>query len=229
MKIKIQTIVVIGAESRGREIALACVRAGYATILEDVSRSRLENAVVWLEKSLRALPNPPVGAQHCCAPVGTIAPPQQLERPANWLRTSSVLEDAVRDADLILESAADELEVKLELFTLFDKFAKPGAILASTSASVSIADMASVTFCAERCIGMRFPEILSSRPSGCALAQPEAEGPAFSAHANVIELVVTQETSAETVAACREVASRMGKAAVVVQETASALGRSAKG
>ena len=38
------------------------------------------------------------------------------------------MEDAIRDAHLIIETAADELETKLELFTIFDKFAKPNAI-----------------------------------------------------------------------------------------------------
>ena len=197
MKTEIQSIAVIGADSLGRGIAQAFLRAGYATILEDRSRSRLEAAVAWIwgaidegkpgGKHLEVLPT---GAQQCCAPT--------MESCADLLRATSVIEDAVRDADLILEAAADELEVKLELFTLFDKFAKPGAILASTSASLSIADMASVTFCAERCIGLRFFD------------------------SGAIELVVTPETSAETIAACREVARRMGREVVVVADGESA-------
>jgi 3-hydroxyacyl-CoA dehydrogenase len=114
------------------------------------------------------------------------------------LITATTLEDAVRDADLIIEAVAEEMEMKIELFTIFDKFAKPGAILASSSPALSIADMASVTFCAERCIGMRFPAA--------------AEGK------NILELVCAPETSNETVATCREVARRMGKEINVVQE-----------
>jgi 3-hydroxyacyl-CoA dehydrogenase len=232
----IQNIAVIGADPRGRAIALACLCAGYATILEDISRSRLEEAVAWLERSLRDVPNPFVGAQHRCAPFATISTSEHVAsdsvvvaqhavplQNAGRLRTTSVLEDAVRDADLIIESAADELEVKLELFTLFDKFAKPGAILASTSASLSIADMASVTFCADRCIGLRFPDALSSRPLGCALAQPKAEGSAFSLEPNAIELVVTPETSTDTIAACREFARRLSKEVRIIREGDPAL------
>ena len=188
----IQTIAVIGADAQGRAIALACLRAKYATILEDVSRSRLDDAVASLEQ------NGVLGVN--------VAPGSLARHPSCGLRTTSVIEDAVRDADLIIESAADELEVKLELFTLFDKFAKPGAILASTSASLSIADMASVTFCADRCIGLRFDDVAQS---------------------NAIELVVTPETSTDTVVACREFARRLNKEVRIVREGDPALKRGA--
>jgi 3-hydroxybutyryl-CoA dehydrogenase len=179
VKTEIQTIAVIGAGSRGREIALAALRAGYATILEDVSRARLEDAVAWIHQGAAA-------------------------RAITLLRTSGVIEEAVRDADLIIEAAAEEMEVKIELFTLFDKFAKPHAILASSSDSLSIADMASVTFCAERCIGMRF---LNS-----------------GAKENTLALVTRPETSGETIAACREVGSRMSRNVFIVED-GSAAGR----
>jgi 3-hydroxybutyryl-CoA dehydrogenase len=90
------------------------------------------------------------------------------------------------------------MEVKVELFTIFDRFAKPGVIFASTSASVSITELAEVTFCAERCIGMRF---LAGAAS--------VEG---------LELVRGRETSEGTVAVCREVGRRLGREVVVVSE-----------
>ncbi len=88
--------------------------------------------------------------------------------------------------------------MKIELFTIFDKFAKPGAIFASTTASLSIADLAAVTFCPERCIGMRFST--NARGDGC------------------LGLVKGRETSGETVAACREVGRRMGKDVSVLSD-----------
>ena len=60
------------------------------------------------------------------------------------------------EAELIIETVSDEMEMKIELFTIFDKFAKPGAIFASTTTSLRITDLAAVTFRPERCIGMRF-------------------------------------------------------------------------
>jgi 3-hydroxybutyryl-CoA dehydrogenase len=89
-----------------------------------------------------------------------------------------------------METVSDEMETKIELFTVFDKFAKPGAIFASTTTSLPITDLAAVTFRPERCIGMRFS------------TGTQATGR--------LELVKGCETSEETVAACREVGRRMG-------------------
>jgi 3-hydroxyacyl-CoA dehydrogenase len=114
------------------------------------------------------------------------------------LTTAASAEDASREADLIIEAVADEMEMKIELFTIFDKFAKPGAIFASTTTSLSISEMAAVTFCPERCIGMRF---FGDAPN-----------------ANRLELVKAGETSEETIAACREVVRRMGKQVLVTRE-----------
>jgi 3-hydroxyacyl-CoA dehydrogenase len=169
MKAQIKAIAVIGAGERGCEIASAALRAGYAVILEDVSESRLEQAAAALSR---------------------------LDSACSRLATAKTAEHAVRDANLIIEAVAEEMEMKIELFTIFDKFAKPHAILASSSPTLSIADMASVTFCAERCIGMRF--------------SPSADVK------NVLQLVRSPETSQETVVACSEVGRRMGKEVVVV-------------
>jgi 3-hydroxybutyryl-CoA dehydrogenase len=97
---------------------------------------------------------------------------------------------------LIIEAVSDEMEMKVELFTIFDKFAKPGAIFASTTSLLSITDLAALTFCPERCIGVRF----------------FVDGP----HAGRLELVCGRETSEETVAACREVGRCMGKEVVII-------------
>jgi 3-hydroxybutyryl-CoA dehydrogenase len=169
---EIHTMAVIGAGDRGREMAAAALRAGYRVILEDVSQPRLEQAAA-------ALSGLGEGAR-------------------SRLVLTSNLEGALREADLVIEVVAEELEMKIEMFTIFDKFTKPDAILASSALSLSIADMASVTFCAERCIGMRF-----SHSAG---------------GANVLELVRSPKTSQETLAACSEVGRRMGKQVVVLSE-----------
>jgi 3-hydroxybutyryl-CoA dehydrogenase len=167
----IQTIAVIGAGEQGREIACDALLAGYRTLLEDVSENRLQRAADWI------------------ANVSTEA--------RSRLVLASKIEEAVREADLLIEAVADEMEMKIEMFTIFDKFAKPNAILASTSRSVSIAELAEVTFCRERCIGMRF---LSS-PGESAL-----------------ELTCTADTSETTIAACQEVGRRLGKDVTILKD-----------
>src|SRR5260370_19628156 len=72
------------------------------------------------------------------------------------LTTSRSVEDVCREADLLIEAVPEEMEVKLEIFTIFDKFALPGAILASNTSSLSITELAAITFRAENCIGMHF-------------------------------------------------------------------------
>jgi 3-hydroxybutyryl-CoA dehydrogenase len=168
----IQTIAVIGAGEQGREIACGALLAGYRTLLEDVSENRLQQAADWIA-SVSA------EARSC-------------------LVLASKIEDAVREADLIVEAVADEMEMKIEMFTIFDKFAKPNAILASTSRLVAIVDLAEVTFCRERCIGMHF------------VSTPGEE--------NALELICTAETSETTVAACQEIGRRLGKNVTVLKD-----------
>ena len=169
----IQTIAVIGAGDEGRQFALAASLAGYRTILEDVSDTRLAQAVAWI------------------AAVDADA--------ASRLLLAREVEAAVREADLIIEAVAEEMEMKVEMFTIFDKFAKPGVIFASSSRSVPIGELAAVTFCPERCIGMR--RISAAR------------------HGDALELVCAPDTSEETMERCREVARRMGKGVAVAAES----------
>ena len=100
----------------------------------------------------------------------------------------------------MIEATPEEMETKLEIFTLLDKFAKPGAILASTTTSLSVTEIATITFRAEHCVGMRFFDPV-----------PEM---------NVLEVVRALETSDETISACVEVGRRMGEEVVVVRESA---------
>jgi 3-hydroxyacyl-CoA dehydrogenase len=172
---EIQTIAVIGTGDQGREIACAVLLAGYRTILEDVSENRRERAAASILSSAN------VGAE-----------------ARSRLVLASEVEEAVREADLIVEAVAEEMEMKIEMFTIFDKFAKPDAIFASSSLSLSISELAAVTFCPEHCVGMRF------------VRRPGKE--------NALELVCTPQTSEETVSRCREVGRRMGKEVMVVAE-----------
>jgi 3-hydroxybutyryl-CoA dehydrogenase len=171
------TIAIIGAGELGRQFACLSLRAGYRTILEDVSLTAVERAV----RAIRELAATPAAA------LG------DLEAK---LATAHSVEEAVREADLIIETVADELEMKLELFTIFDKFAKPGAIFAGTSNSIRISDLAEMTFCPECCIGMR-------------LASQQ------------LQLVRGRTTSQQTVECCIAAARRMHLTVEVIHEDAT--------
>ena len=183
----IEIIGVIGAGAAGREIARTAILGGVRTILEDVSPERLERAIASIKESLRA-----------ALAGGEITEPQAafaLER----LSTASRVDTVARVADMLIETVPDEMEVKLEIFTILDKFAKPDAILASNT-SLSIAEIASITFRTENCVGMRFVH----RPST----------------ATLLEIVRGPDTSDQTVAACLEIGRRMGFESRVADELA---------
>lgn len=180
---EVKTIAVIGAGLRGRSIALAAATTGYQTILEDVCDARLEAAKAWIMENLRRSVAAASGGE-----------PVQSAEVSNFT-IANTIEDAIRDADLIIETLPDEMEMQIELFTILDKFAKPNAIFASTG-HLSITELAEVTYCAERCVAMRFGD----------------------GETKTVTLAKTAQTSGESVAACSEVVRRFGKSVIVVDD-----------
>jgi 3-hydroxybutyryl-CoA dehydrogenase len=171
----------------GRGIAYAAAFGGYKTVLEDISPAMLKQATTWITKAF----DEGVSRGKVDASVRDTA--------LKNLSTASKVEDAIREADLIIEAVPEEMEMKIELFTIFDKFGKPGAIFASNTSSLSISDMSDVVVHRERCIGLHFFNPVPKM--------------------KLIEIVRTPQTSDETVSVCREVGSRMGKEVVVVRES----------
>ncbi|HYL69131.1 MAG TPA: 3-hydroxyacyl-CoA dehydrogenase NAD-binding domain-containing protein [Candidatus Limnocylindria bacterium] len=183
----VKTIGVIGAGAKGCEIACASLMAGFRTVLEDVSPEILERGVANIRQTLEE-----------CVTAGKITPQQKDAAHAN-LSTANKVEDVCRQADLLIEALPEEMEMQLEIFTIFDKFARTDAILASTASSLSINELAAITFRMENCVGLRF-----SCPT------PDVK---------LLEIIRATETSDATVAACAEVGRRMGKKAVVLRES----------
>jgi len=184
--LEVKTIAVIGAGITGRGIARAAALAGYATVLEEVSDTIVASAMSWIHDAL----NDDVQLGNLDAAARDAA----LAR----ITTSQVVDEAIRNADLIIEVVPDELEMKLELFTIFDKFAKPNAIFASNTSSLSISDFTDIVIARERCIGMHFFNPVPKM--------------------RLVEIVRTPRTSDETVTTCVSVAHRMQKETVIVHE-----------
>ena len=187
IEMHIKTIGVIGANPVGREIALAALIGGYRVVLEDVSREMLEKGTAYIKQSLDER------AAH------RELSQQERESALARLSAASRVDEVCRVADMLIETVPDEMEVKLEIFTIFDKFAKPGAILASNT-SLSITEIASITFRTEDCIGMRFANPLP--------------------RITRVELVRGADTSDATIAACSEAARRMGMEVAIIYESA---------
>jgi len=119
---------VIGAGPLGRRLAALSCSAGYITTLEDVLPSNLRLAKEELTEGL-----------------------------SESLVLASSVADAVREADLVLDSLPDELESKLEIFSMVDRMAPPHTIMMTPTAVHSIADLASCTYRAERCFSFQVP------------------------------------------------------------------------
>ena len=187
MNREIKTIAVIGAGTMGRGIAYAAAFGGYTTVLEDISPQMLEESMQWITKSFEE----GVARGKVDAKI--------RDRALSLITTANSVQDTIRDADLIIEAVPEEMEMKMELFTIFDKFAKPGAIFASNTSSLSISDMSDLTVSRERCIGMHFFNPVPKM--------------------KLIELVKTPLTSQGTVDICTDVGRRMGKEVVLVQES----------
>jgi 3-hydroxybutyryl-CoA dehydrogenase len=121
----------------------------------------------------------------------------------------STIEDAVRDADLAIDCVPDELESKLEIFCLLDRMAPPRTVLATPTTHLSIGDLASCTYRADKCIA------IGARPQD--LMPQDREGRAEEESA-VIHLVsnrelplrITPQTAPETVALVTEFWQRVG-------------------
>ncbi len=111
---------------------------------------------------------------------------------------ASSVEQAAREADLVIEAVPDEWESKIEVFTLLDKICKPHTILATNTSSLSVTEIASVTYRAPRILGVRFIHPVHKLKR--------------------LEMVRGQETDDETLAALAEVGRRMGKEVVVIKE-----------
>ena len=184
---EIKTIAVIGAGTMGRGIAHVAALGGYRTILEDLLPNALRRAETEIRSNLdKSVELGKVSSTDAQAAVGR-------------LEYAGSVEDAAREADLVIEAVPEELESKIEIFTLLDKVCRPGTILASNTSSLSITEISGVTYRASKCVGMHFFNPVHKM--------------------KLIEIVRAAQTDDETVAAAVEVGRRMGKEIVVIKES----------
>jgi 3-hydroxybutyryl-CoA dehydrogenase len=184
---QVNTIAVIGAGTMGRGIAHVAALGGYRTILEDL----LPNALRKAETEIR-------GNLDKAVELGKVSAADANAAFAR-LEYAGGVEEAAREADLVIEAVPEEMESKIEIFTLLDKICRPGTILASNTSSLSVTEIASVTYRAKKCIGMHFFNPVHKM--------------------KLLEVVRALETDEDTLATAAEVGRRMGKEVVVIKES----------
>src|SRR5258708_8238567 len=128
----------------GRGIAHAAALGGYHTILEDL----LPNALRRAESEIRG--NLDKGVE-----LGKVSA-ADADAAFKRLEFAGSVEEAARQADLVIEAVTEEMESKIQILTILDKICRPDTILASNTSSLSVTEIASVTYRAKKCVGMHF-------------------------------------------------------------------------
>lgn len=139
-----KNVTVLGAGTMGNGIAHVFAMHGYEVALLDVSEEALDAGLATIDKNLeRMLRKERITAE-------------EKQATLDRLRTHTELEEAVAEADLIVEAATERVELKLDIFRQLDAEAPKHAILATNTSSISITQIAAATNRPEQVIGMHF-------------------------------------------------------------------------
>lgn len=181
-----KNIAVIGSGTMGNGIAHTFAQFGYQVNLIDVSNEALKRAISTIGKNLDRQ-----------VAKGTITEADKANTLKNISNFTQIAE-GVANADLIVEAATENLELKLKIFKDLDTFAKPEAILASNTSSISITKIASVTNRGDKVIGMHFMNPVPVM--------------------KLVEVIRGYATSDETTAIVMELSAKLSKAPVEVND-----------
>lgn len=181
----VESIAVIGAGTMGHGIAQVAAGAGYRVILRDVDRDSLARGVQAIERNLAK------GIQ-----LGKLTETDR-DVTLQHIRGTTRLEETVK-ADLIIEAAPEQLELKQEILRQLEAVAERPFIFASNTSSLSITEIARASEHPEAVVGMHFFNPVHLM--------------------RLVEIVVGQATSEETVEAVRDVGRRLRKEPIVVKD-----------
>ena len=137
-------ITVIGSGTMGNGIAHTFAQFGYTVNLIDISEAALQKAIATITKNLDRQ-----------VAKGSITEADKANTLKN-ISTHTDLKTASQNADLVIEAASENLDIKLKLFKQLDEVCPAHTILASNTSSISITQIASVTKRADKVIGMHF-------------------------------------------------------------------------
>lgn len=181
-----KNIAVIGSGTMGNGIAHTFAQFGYQVNLIDVNNEALELAIGTIAKNLDRQ-----------VAKGTLTEAYKAITLKNIVNFTD-MKAGVADADLIVEAATENLDLKLKIFKDLDSFAKPAAILASNTSSISITKIASVTNRGDKVIGMHFMNPVPVM--------------------KLVEVIRGYATSNETTATVMELSTKLAKTPVEVND-----------
>ncbi len=182
----IKNIVVIGAGTMGNGIAHTFAQSGFKVNLVDVSQEALDKGLKTITTNLDRI-----------IAKGNLTEEQKAETLGN-ITTFTELKNAVTDADLVVEAATENQDLKLKIFAQMDAFAPENCILSTNTSSISITKIAAATKRADKVIGMHFMNPVPIM--------------------KLVEIIKGYSTSKETFDAIYEMSKTLGKVPVEVND-----------
>jgi len=182
----VKKVGVVGAGTMGHGIAQVFAAAGYSVVLRDISDDLVNKGIAAIRKNLeRMVAKEKISAAEKDAALGRIQGTTEL--------------GALADVDVAVEAATENPEIKLKIFQDLDRTAKPGAILASNTSSISITKIAAATGRPDRVIGMHFMNPVPVM--------------------KLIEIIRGLQTSDEVYATVEDLSKKLGKVPVCVNDS----------
>ncbi|MFP3984988.1 MAG: 3-hydroxyacyl-CoA dehydrogenase family protein [Candidatus Bathyarchaeia archaeon] len=183
---EVKRIAVLGAGLMGHGICQVSAQSGFEVWLRDVEQRFVDNGMEMIRKSLARFESK-----------GQLTK-DQVNEILGQIHPTLSLEEAAKNADLIIEAVPEKTEIKNPVFRETDKHAPPHAIIASNTSSISITQLGSTTKRPEKVCGMHFfnpPQLM-----------------------RLVEVIKGIETSDETVQTVLDTAHKMGKETVLVKK-----------
>lgn len=184
----VQKITVIGAGTMGHGIAAQAARCGYQIHLFDPQQGVVERASAHIQSSYQT-----------AVAKGKMTTEQEQEACMRLTYSSATIQDAVQNADLIIEAVPERLELKREIFQTIEQVVAPHVLLASNTSSLSISSIAQDLRHPERFLGMHFFNPVMIMP--------------------LLELVRGVQTSDETIQIAQALGTQLLKTCIVVQDS----------
>lgn len=182
----VNKVAVLGAGTMGHGIAQVCATAGMDVAMRDIDESVLGRGIAQIEKSLAKLTEK-----------GALSAAER-DAARGRIRTTTELEDAVRDADLVVEAIPERMDLKIQTFSALAKHAPKHAILGTNTSSLSVTEIAAASGEPHRVVGLHFFNPVPIM--------------------KLLEIVRGLGTSDATIEAARAFAARIGKEAIVVKD-----------
>ena len=188
---EIKTVAVVGAGTMGNGIAQVIAAGNFPVVMTDINDAALQRGLGAIDKSLQRL----VSKQKLDA--------ESKDALLARIRTTTRLDD-IAECDLIIEAATENADLKLNIFGDLDRIAKPKAILASNTSSISLTRIAGAIKRSAQVIGMHFFNPAPVMP--------------------LVELIRALQTSDATYQTVRTLTEKLGKSPVEVRNSPGFVG-----